>query len=208
VMRVVKLGGSLLDLVDWPRRLANWLAGEPPAVNVLVVGGGELAEAIREYDRRFSLGEEAAHWLCVRALSIHAEMAATVLRQQLFNASLVRRFGDLGQLAGDCLAVFDPEAFLRDEESRFSGTPLPHTWAATTDSIAARVAECLGAEELVLLKSAPPPADPTDSAAGYVDAHFAAAARNIRRVRFVDLRSKTSESESIVVANLAEHAVE
>jgi aspartokinase-like uncharacterized kinase len=89
--------------------------------------------------------------------------------------------------------VFESEPFLRDGEARWTGTPLPHGWHVTSDSIAARVAECLGAAELVLLKSAPPPSDLSeamDAATGYVDGHFAVAARELRSVRCVDLRGR------------------
>jgi aspartokinase-like uncharacterized kinase len=52
---------------------------------------------------------------------------------------------------------------------------LPQTWAVTSDAIAARVAEQLGATRLVLLKSVPVPADVDWRAAarlGLVDATF------------------------------------
>jgi aspartokinase-like uncharacterized kinase len=203
-LRVIKLGGSLLDLADWPRRLADWLGEEPLAANVLVVGGGALADAIRDCDRRFALGEELSHWLCIRALSINAEIAATLLSQVVENVRRVREFETLAQLEANFLAVFDPESFLRDHESRLPGTVLPHTWDATSDSIAARLAECLGAQELVLLKSAPPPENPTGATTGYVDAHFAAAAKNLRHVRFVDLRSNAGAAKYYSVVDVAE----
>ncbi len=188
-IRVVKLGGSLLDLADWTERLADWLALQPPATTVLIVGGGALADTIRRYDRQFALGEEAAHWLCIRALSLHAEMAASLLERRIENVLLVRDYGNIDEVPANGVAVLDPEPFLRGEEAGLAGMRLPHGWHVTTDSIAARVAECLRAAELVLLKSAPPPTDPTDPAAGYVDGHFAAAVRNVRRVRYVDLRT-------------------
>jgi aspartokinase-like uncharacterized kinase len=203
-LRVIKLGGSLLDLADWPRRVADWLGEEPHAANVLVVGGGALADAIRDCDRRFALGEEKSHWLCIRALSMHAEIAATLLGRGMGNVRLVREFEELHRLESGHLAVFDPEPFLRDHESRLPGTPLPHTWGATSDSIAARLAACLGAQELVLLKSAPPPENPRCAEAGYVDSHFAVAAQNVRQVWFVDLRSDASVAKSYAVAEVAE----
>jgi aspartokinase-like uncharacterized kinase len=203
-LRVIKLGGSLLALDDWPRRLADWLVEEPVAANVLLVGGGALADAIRDCDRRFALGEEKSHWLCIRALSMHAEIAATLLGRFAEKVQLVRDFESLCQLPRGDLAVFDPEPFLRDHESRLPGTPLPHTWTATSDSVAARLAECLDASELVLLKSAPPPENPTSAEAGYVDSHFAVAAKRVRRVRFVDLRSEAGAANSSAVTNFAE----
>lgn len=188
-LRVVKLGGSLLSLADWPRRLIDWLAEAPPAANVLLVGGGKPADCIRDYDRRLSLGEEAAHWLCVRVLSLHAEMATTLLGRIAADVRLVRTTDEIraacdAPLGENALAVLDPEPFLRTEEPYLAGTRLPHTWQATTDSIAARVAECLAAEELALLKSAPLPDGPSHD---FVDLHFRDATRNIGRIRFVDL---------------------
>jgi aspartokinase-like uncharacterized kinase len=83
--------------------------------------------------------------------------------------------------------VFCPVSFLHEDEPQLDEHPLPHTWNVTTDSIAARLAETLSADELVLLKSADPP--PVAGAAGeYVDNYFAQVARRLRRVRMVNLR--------------------
>ncbi len=46
-LRVIKLGGSLLTLPDWHERFLHWLAKEPPATNLLVIGGGELVDCLR-----------------------------------------------------------------------------------------------------------------------------------------------------------------
>jgi hypothetical protein len=61
----------------------------------------------------------------------------------------------------------------------------------TSDSIAARVAWELAASELVLLKSAAPPAGTFDklAAAGFVDASFPRAAAELT-VRIVNLRAE------------------
>jgi hypothetical protein len=69
---------------------------------------------------------------------------------------------------------------------------LPSSWGVTSDAVAARVAVAVGAGELVLLKSAPPP--PGDAAAwaacGYVDAWLPRVlAGTTVRVRGVDLRA-------------------
>jgi hypothetical protein len=71
-----------------------------------------------------------------------------------------------------------PSRFLQQVEPWAAGTRLEVGWHVTSDSIAARVAECLAATRLTLLKSAAWPADvrPGDwvaaAAAGYVDEQF------------------------------------
>lgn len=187
-VRVVKLGGSLLELADWPARLAAWLGAQPAMPTLLIVGGGKLADAIRRYDGDFALGDEAAHWLCIRAMSLNAEMVAAVLRRCTKDVSLAQGVDDIMAQAANGVVVFDPEPFLREDEPSRPGEPLPHGWQVTSDSIAARVAECLDAAELVLLKSAPPPPNWRAGAGDYVDGHFAVASRNVRSVRCVDLR--------------------
>ena len=97
--------------------------------------------------------------------------------------------------------ILDTLDFLRDVEPNCAGESLPEDWSATSDSIAARVATVLSAEELVLLKSAPPPADDVQSAAkaGYVDEHFPRAAAALAAIRFVDLREEGVQAAGIAV---------
>ena len=79
MIRVVKVGGSLLDWPLLPRALQQWLSQQPPAFNVLVAGGGELTDLIRQADRSFRLGDERSHWLCIDAMSISAQILAAVV---------------------------------------------------------------------------------------------------------------------------------
>ena len=65
---------------------------------------------------------------------------------------------------------------------------MPHAWSVTTDSIAARLAEVIGASELVLLKPTDPPTDEAMTES-FVDEYFQIAAKNVPHVRFVDLRA-------------------
>jgi 5-(aminomethyl)-3-furanmethanol phosphate kinase len=160
-VRVIKLGGSLLDWPDWAGQFHRWLAAQSPAANVLVVGGGAIVDALRELDRASPLSAETAHWLAVRAMNLTAAVAAELL----------------GDVPG--LEVLDVESFLREDQH--NADALPCGWHVTSDSIAARVATARKAGELVLLKSALP-AD-----RDYVDAHFPIAAGN-QPVRFVNLR--------------------
>ncbi|HEV3025225.1 MAG TPA: hypothetical protein VGX76_22295 [Pirellulales bacterium] len=195
--RIVKLGGSLLELADVVARLRQWLATEPGQANVIVVGGGRLTDAIREYDKLHDLGELAAHWLCIRAMSLNAELVSALLPEANLSTSLAElqaRRPPSGTI------LFDPWTFLRCDEPNLAVDPLPATWLVTSDSIAARLAEILGADQLVLLKSALPPPSATlasAAAAGYVDRYFPVAAAKLRRIECVNFRSDDFASISI-----------
>ena len=192
-LRVVKVGGSLLDWPPLANVLPRWLAQQPPAGHVLVCGGGTWCDALRQAQQQFALPETAVHWLCVEALGVTAGLLAQVLRLPPPLADW-RRAGQAATapLGGACTTVvLDPRAFLHAHEPHLPGTVLPHDWSVTSDSIAARLAEVLQADELVLLKSAdPPPGDVAAlAAAGYVDRHFVQALPRSIPLRLVNLRA-------------------
>ncbi|OHB75220.1 MAG: hypothetical protein A2W31_18695 [Planctomycetes bacterium RBG_16_64_10] len=88
------------------------------------------------------------------------------------------------------LTVLDSWSFLRDEEPHVPGTCLPESWAVTSDSIAARLAIAVPADELVLLKSALPAPGariPQLVRDGYVDPFFGMLSAELPPVRAVNL---------------------
>jgi aspartokinase-like uncharacterized kinase len=184
-VRVIKVGGSLLD---WPGLASNfrrWLAMQPTAGDALIVGGGGLVDKLRELDQSHSLPPAAAHWLAVRCMSLTAAIVAQLLPE----ATLVNSLEQLRTTEPDGPQVFDAERFLRQEHG--SPDALPESWEVTSDSIAARVAKVLQARELVLLKSSLPagPASRESLARlGYVDRYFPRASRGLI-VRAIDLRN-------------------
>ena len=190
LVRVVKVGGSLFTLPSLATALEVWLENQTPAVNVLIAGGGRLADVIREMDQRFSLGDEVSHWLCVDVLGVSAQLLETLLAESRCATTLADLQQQLTMGEPASPIVFCPRHFMREDEPVVDGAVLPHNWAATTDSIAARVARAIGADELVLLKSADPPAE-ADSNSDYVDPHFAGASKDIRSVRMENLRRRT-----------------
>lgn len=188
-IRVVKVGGSLLKWSPLPAALNEWLASQPPAINILIAGGGPLVDAIRQVSQLQSLSDESAHWLCIDAMSVTSRLLADLLT----DFERITEFDDLSHRIATSTTkpiVFDPNEFLRKHESHQPGHVLPHSWAATSDSIAARLAEVLAADELVLLKSTDPPASElrvlTDL--GYVDQHFPSFTNSHFQHRFVNLR--------------------
>jgi aspartokinase-like uncharacterized kinase len=183
-IRVVKVGGSLLDWPPLASALRAWLADQPPAANVLVCGGGPLCDVIRQAARIHWLGEEPAHWLCVDLLSASARLLAAILRD-------VPVVDVVDRQDSRPAVILDPRRFLMDVEPHLPGCVLPRNWAATSDSIAARIAETLAAEELVLLKSAEPALASWQelAAASFVDSFFPHIAAGLNSARVVNLRN-------------------
>lgn len=187
--RVVKVGGSLFSFAELPAAWRAWHAEQPPADTVLLAGGGPFADAVRAADQRFRLGEERSHWLCVETLRVSARLLADLLPE----CPLVASYAELRQrLTFTEVAtplIFCPAEYLREVDATLTVPPLPYTWAVTSDTIAARLATVLAADELVLLKSQEPPAADL-AGAGYVDEYFAAAACGVPRIRYVNLRDR------------------
>jgi aspartokinase-like uncharacterized kinase len=157
-MLITKLGGSLLMHPRLAAGLHSYLRSLSPGPIQLVTGGGKLAECLRELDRIHDLGDETCHWLAVRAMGITADLVARLI--------------DTPELR-QRVQVPPVYPFLRVDDGREGS--LPHAWAATSDSIAARMARVVGAERLVLLKSIDIPAGtPWEEAArrGWVDGYF------------------------------------
>jgi aspartokinase-like uncharacterized kinase len=180
--RVVKVGGSLLNLPDLGDHIQKWLDQQAPAQNILIPGGGILVDAIRME----SQGNDASdHWSCVAIMNA----LALTFADSIPCSRCITSSDMLAETNGRF--VFAPEAWLRDHEPLFPGTRLPESWDVTSDSIAARLAICTSADELVLLKSAEPPSNNLQelSDAGYVDKFLPKLAGELPPWRCVNLRN-------------------
>ncbi len=186
---VVKVGGSLYDLPDLAGRLGAWLATLAAPRVMLVPGGGAAADVVRDLDRRHRLGEAVAHELALRAMTLNAWFLSSLLAPV---AGLLPVDNPLVCPPSARLTLLDAHAFAAADAARHPGA-LPACWDATSDAVAARAAVVLGADELVLLKSAdlPQPCDWAEAGRrGVVDPVFVRlvlAAPGLR-VRVVNLR--------------------
>ena len=184
-IHVIKVGGSLLSLTDLTQRLTEFLGERPNERQVLVIGGGARAEAVRQADDKQKLGEEASHWLAISAMGLNTRQ-------------LVAGFGRCRLVGGpaDCkaawsageIAVVDPSAWLEREHAQ--GLAVPHRWSFTSDSIAAHVATRLKARSLTLLKSTLPDSEcdvPEAARRGIVDEDFAETSASVPAVEIVNL---------------------
>jgi len=198
-LRVIKVGGSLLTFDRLEEALRMWLDSQARAASVFVVGGGAAADAIREVSRDCGLADDEAHWLAIRAMS----QSANVLHALFPEARKAASLASIRAAGCDGLWIVDPLALLRNESVELGPERLPHSWAATSDSIAARIAEAVSADELVLLKSCSAPEGRSwqeAAEAGYVDAYFPVASAQLRNVRAVNLREACSTRiQSVIV---------
>jgi aspartokinase-like uncharacterized kinase len=143
---VIKVGGGLLGIPGALREVCATIGvlGRQQAV-VVVPGGGPLADLVRELDRTLGLSDDASHWMAILAMDQYAHLLA----ERIEGAALVEEPGAIAATLGaGRVAVLAPSRWLR------AADPLPHSWDATSDSVAAFVAGALDAKRLVLVKPA------------------------------------------------------
>lgn len=171
---VCKLGGSLLDSPALPDLVRGLRVQRPDHALLLVVGGGPAADIVRTWDRVHRIGEEASHQFALDAMTFNESLLrhlvpelSPVRNAKQFHAATGR--GSIGLLCAGCFLRW-AETLPPDQVPE----PLPHTWGVTSDSIAAWVALCLHADELILVKSVEMPGCSAAAAArsGLVDAYF------------------------------------
>lgn len=185
-LRVVKIGGSLLDCPDLPARLRRWFA-RARGMNLIVVGGGRFADAVRQYDAALGLGERA-HWLAIRAMRLSGYLVAETLPGAKPNVRYDQLPRDEPTVDPCSVWIVDALDFVERLPAELA---LPATWSVTSDSIAARLAQAVNADELVLLKSTLPGNIATFNdarAAALVDDYFPIAAQRLGEARLVNLR--------------------
>jgi 5-(aminomethyl)-3-furanmethanol phosphate kinase len=136
MLTVVKVGGGLGD--DALRPLCATLGELGERHPLLVVpGGAEFADAVREADRRFGLQAETAHRMAILGMELFGWLLSDIIPHAV-------RCSDLAQEISGRTAVLLPAGLPLDE--------LPASWDVTSDSIAAWVADRVGAGRLVLVK--------------------------------------------------------
>jgi aspartokinase-like uncharacterized kinase len=165
-MWVVKIGGSLSHdptLRMWLTELAEVGGGRV----VIVPGGGDFADKVRQYQAEWRFNDLAAHNMCLLAMTQYALLMQGLLPELVLASSeaKIRR-----ALRGGRVAVWVPTALMRDTPDSMSN------WDTTSDSLAAWLSTMLNAERLMVVKSCPIDADePLESLAanGIVDRRFA-----------------------------------
>lgn len=140
---VIKIGGSLGQSPELPGLMRR--ISELGVMNkvLIIPGGGDFADVVREYDRRFCLDNEASHWMSIMAMDQYGCMIASMCSGN----ELARGIADARKiLAAGRVPVLLPYSLLNLADE------LPRCWDVTSDSISAWVADLVNARQLILLK--------------------------------------------------------
>lgn len=140
---ILKVGGSLQAFPTKLRALCDKIRELSQNYRLIIVpGGGEFADAVRELDRRFVLSPVIAHRMALLAMDQYGLMLTDLLKGSCSVNKLDNLFStlDLGKLP-----VFLPSTFMFEED------PLENTWDVTSDSIAVYIAWRLRSQRTILI---------------------------------------------------------
>jgi 5-(aminomethyl)-3-furanmethanol phosphate kinase len=141
---VIKLGGSLMrssELGDWLDTIQSLAA----MTNIIIVpGGGEFADKVRETQASLGFDDRTAHRLALLAMSQYGYLLAG-LNQNLHVAEDLESL--TSSLDKSIPLLWLPTALLQDDSE------IPASWDYTSDSIALWLATKLTANSLVLVKA-------------------------------------------------------
>ncbi|HEX5575902.1 MAG TPA: hypothetical protein VFX42_08525 [Gemmatimonadales bacterium] len=153
---VIKIGGGLTAIPDALDQVCATVAEVSLGHRLLVVpGGGPFADSVRDFQGRFALSNDAAHWMALLAM----DQYGYVLAEKIAGSVLLDEPGAIAAaVIPGRVGVLAPSRWMR------SADVLPHTWDVTSDSIAAFVSGALEAARLILIQ-------PT-STANAVDPYF------------------------------------
>lgn len=141
---VIKVGGSLGQSHKLPQLMQEISDLGNRHKIVIVPGGGTFADAIRGYDQRFAISQDAGHWMSILAMDQYGHLLASMLA----NGILVRGVAAAREaLSAGLIPILLSYDLLRQTDV------LPRSWDVTSDSIAVWLADLVGARQLILLKS-------------------------------------------------------
>jgi aspartokinase-like uncharacterized kinase len=147
-MWVVKIGGSLLGSPELARWLDLFVKFSDGKV-IIVPGGGLFADAVRKAQAQSNINDAVAHKLAVLAMDQFGLLLAG-MNPGLATASSELEIAErTWQHRG---IVWLPSKMVLADDT------IPQNWQVTSDSLSAWLANKIGAEQLVLVKSRQLPA--------------------------------------------------
>ncbi len=137
-MRVIKLGGSLLEngqMFDCLERIVT-----TNKQTVVVCGGGDFADYVRKAQKKWQFDDVAAHEMAILAMQQVAVMCQN-LQPEFVIASSV------SEIKNQRFVIWSPNIV------ELNAAQIPATWDITSDSLAAWLATKLNTDALIIVKS-------------------------------------------------------
>lgn len=144
-MWVVKLGGSLLGSAELPRWL-DMLVKISDGKVIIVPGGSIFADAVRDAQQLAGVNDAIAHHLALLAMDQFG-LLLTGMNPNLVTASSELELAERGW-QHRAIVWLPSKMVLADDE-------IAKNWQVTSDSLSAWLANKIGAERLLLVKSKP-----------------------------------------------------
>ena len=136
IKQVVKIGGSLFP--DYAIELAKKLKNTD---SLIILGGGEFANLIRQYDSTQSFSAEVTHYTAIDCMDIIAKL----VDDKVDSAKLAFSIDEIDEISNEGFTpIFVVSDFLKRDD------PFECSWDVTSDSIAAYVAHLLNANLFIV----------------------------------------------------------
>ncbi len=140
---VLKVGGSL-SRGQQLRALCQTIGRLGSEQRLLIVpGGGDFANAVRDHYRRYQVSETIAHRMALLAMDQYGWLLSDLIPDSVAVQDV---------LSARASAATGRVPILLTATLLIEADPLPHSWQVTSDSIAAWIAGLVGAARFILLK--------------------------------------------------------
>ncbi|TQD26385.1 amino acid kinase [Methanolobus vulcani] len=130
---VMKLGGSLMKhsasiITALEKHFGTCEQGDEHSI-LIVPGGGVFANSVRDISQKYSIGDDAAHWMAILSMEQYAYFL--VDKTRINSVENIYEFPE-------GVSVLMPYKMLRETDR------LPHSWDITSDTIGAWIAKETG----------------------------------------------------------------
>lgn len=140
---MIKIGGSLAVHPNQLRSLMEKLGDFSKKKPIVIIpGGGEFADKVRDLDKRFSLKNTVSHRMAILAMDQFGLLLSdlTINTVLNYNYEHAKEASLLGKLS-----IFLPSQVM------FAEDPLENSWKVTSDSIAFYIAYNIKAEKVIFV---------------------------------------------------------
>jgi aspartokinase-like uncharacterized kinase len=143
-MRVIKLGGSLMQNVGTLTHCLNIIEQKNKDKVVIVPGGGIFADQVRGMQQQWQFDDKIAHQMAILAM----QQMALLLNSLNTSFVLANTISAIKQaLLSHAVVIWSPDI------TELALSEVKESWDVTSDSLAAWLATQLTVNELILVKS-------------------------------------------------------